>query len=289
MEYRLRRKDGEYRWVLDSGVPRFESADAFAGYIGSCTDISDLKHAQEVTIAKHMLQSLGVLARGLAHDLGNMQSGIIFLSEVILENPALDSSLAEEVREIRKIALHVSEIVHELMVYAKGQDESIEPVDISMLVEEMREILRLSIPRNVLLQTHLDSGGSSVVANPGHIRQVIMSLVVNACEAISEKGTVIDISTSLVPAQLRSGSAPTLPDVDNVRLAVSHIGSKMTKRVPGGSHDPFVSASKAAPRLDLPAVEAIIIRYGGLFNVIASPGDGMQFEVLFPCENESEV
>jgi C4-dicarboxylate-specific signal transduction histidine kinase len=203
----------------------------------------------------------------------------------------LDSSLAEEVREIRKIALHGSEIVHELMVYAKGQDDDIEPVDISMLVEEMREILRLSIPKNVLLETHLDSEGSSVLANPSHIRQVLLSLVVNASEAISEKGPVIDISTSLVKAGLRSGK-PTLPQVNCVRLAVSHTSkashtsNRMTKIAQAAGHDPFHSSKKAAPGLDLPAVEAIIIRYGGVLSVIGSPGEGMQFEVLLPCETQ---
>jgi PAS domain S-box-containing protein len=47
MEYRLRRKDGEYRWILDTGVPRFNSNGSFAGYIGSCLDITDRKHAED--------------------------------------------------------------------------------------------------------------------------------------------------------------------------------------------------------------------------------------------------
>ena len=47
MEYRLRRNDGEYRWVLDHGVPRFAPNNAFLGYIGSCTDFTELKRAEE--------------------------------------------------------------------------------------------------------------------------------------------------------------------------------------------------------------------------------------------------
>jgi PAS domain S-box-containing protein len=47
MEYRLRRHDGEYRWVLDSGIPRYGAGDEFAGYIGSCIDITDRKHTEE--------------------------------------------------------------------------------------------------------------------------------------------------------------------------------------------------------------------------------------------------
>jgi len=47
MEYRLRRRDGEYRWMLDTGVPRFNSNGSFAGYIGSCLDITDRKLAED--------------------------------------------------------------------------------------------------------------------------------------------------------------------------------------------------------------------------------------------------
>jgi PAS domain S-box-containing protein len=47
MEYRLRRADGEYRWILDIGTPRFEPYNTFAGYIGSCSDVTELKHAEE--------------------------------------------------------------------------------------------------------------------------------------------------------------------------------------------------------------------------------------------------
>ncbi len=46
MEYRLRRHDGEYRWLLDTGVPRFDTGGEFAGFIGSCVDVSERKRAE---------------------------------------------------------------------------------------------------------------------------------------------------------------------------------------------------------------------------------------------------
>jgi PAS domain S-box-containing protein len=63
MEYRLRRADGEYRWLLDSGVPRFEPGGTFAGYIGSCIDITDLKRAQEESLAMQKLDSVAPYRR----------------------------------------------------------------------------------------------------------------------------------------------------------------------------------------------------------------------------------
>ena len=61
MEYRLRRFDGEHRWVLDTGVPRFESDGTFEGYIGSCIDISDQKRMEEE--AHHLRDQLARVAR----------------------------------------------------------------------------------------------------------------------------------------------------------------------------------------------------------------------------------
>jgi two-component system, cell cycle sensor histidine kinase and response regulator CckA len=58
IEYRLRRADGEYRYVICSGVPRFEPTGAFAGYIASCLDLTDIRSAQEEARARQNLESL---------------------------------------------------------------------------------------------------------------------------------------------------------------------------------------------------------------------------------------
>src|SRR5258708_35698010 len=59
MEYRLRRSDGEYRWVLDNGTPRFAPDDTFLGYIGSCIDITERKQAEmETAQQSNMLDHL---------------------------------------------------------------------------------------------------------------------------------------------------------------------------------------------------------------------------------------
>ena len=84
MEYRLRRADGEYRWLLDNGVPRFETGGTFAGYVGSCTDITDLKRTQEEDLAKQKLESVGTLASGIAHDFNNLLGGVLAHAELAL-------------------------------------------------------------------------------------------------------------------------------------------------------------------------------------------------------------
>jgi two-component system, cell cycle sensor histidine kinase and response regulator CckA len=283
MEYRLRRKDGEFRWVLETGVPRFGPNGVFAGYVGSCTDITDLKRAQEVTLGRQNLESLGLLARGMAHDFNSLQSVIISRSEVVLENPDLDSSSAEEVREIRKIALHGSEIVHQLMIYVGEDGADLELLDISRSIEDMQELLKLSISKRTCLIAHLDTRLPAILANATHIRQMVMNLVINASEAIGDREGIIDIATSLAKIIRRQpGSGRSLPEGDYVRLVVSDTGCGMSRDVQRKIFDPFFTTKVTGRGLGLAIVQGIVRRYSGFVDVKSSPNAGTRFEILLP-------
>ena len=84
MEYRLRSTYGNNRWVRDEGVPRFGPAGQFAGYIGSCIDVTELKRDHEAATARQKLESVGVLAGGIAHDFNNLLGSIMADAELAL-------------------------------------------------------------------------------------------------------------------------------------------------------------------------------------------------------------
>ena len=101
MQYRLRRRDGEYRWIFDAAVPRFNGDGSFAGYIGSCIDITDHKLAEEAlsTVGRRLIQAhedeRSRIAREL-HDDINQRLALLAIELELLKQNLPDS--ADEIR-----------------------------------------------------------------------------------------------------------------------------------------------------------------------------------------------
>jgi two-component system cell cycle sensor histidine kinase/response regulator CckA len=282
VEYRLRRADGEYRRVLCSGVPRFTQDGIFAGYIGSDIDITDLRRAQEEALARQKLESLGVLTTGIAHDFNNLLGGILASVELALSEHS-DGTLDEKnLVRIRTAAIRGGEIVRQLMNYGGVEGQVLESVDISVLVGEMLELLKVSISKCATLKIDLPEGLSEVRANAAQIRQVVMNLITNASEALEEREGVISVSV----AELRlclDCQVPNLSEGNYIRLEVSDSGQGMTEEIQTRIFDPFFTTRFAGRGLGLAAVQGIIRSHGGAIDVVSAPGQGSRFEVFLPC------
>jgi two-component system, cell cycle sensor histidine kinase and response regulator CckA len=284
MEYRLRRKDGEYRWVLDNGIPLWAPDGVLTGYIGSCIDITDSKRTQQESFSHQKLESLGVATAGIAHDFGNLLSGIIAHAELLLEDFPAGSPAARDVKAIVEIAARGSEIVKELMVYTGQDDSEVERLDVSAVTEQMLELFRVSISKHAVLKTDFSKRLPMVLASPTHIRQIVMNLVINASEAIGDGPGVIELSTS--QATVANGEEPEalsgLPTGQYVCLAVSDTGAGIAPEVQPRIFDPFFTTKPNGRGLGLAVTQAIVRRYGGRVRVRSAPGHGTRFEVLLP-------
>ena len=291
MEYRLRRVDGEFRWVLDKGVPCFGPGGVFAGYIGSAIDITDLKRVQEEALARQKLESLSALTRGIAHDFNNLMGTILAEAELAENDLAEGSSPGEEIHQIKAVAIRASEVVRELMVYSGQETGKFEPVDLSGLIEEMLELLKASISKQAALHVDLCEHLPAVRGNATQIRQIVMNLIINASQAIGEKDGVINVKTSR--ASWSQDSAPNRfadSQDDYVRLEISDTGCGMTEEHRARIFDPFFTTKPGGHGLGLALVHGIVHSHDGAINVVSSPGNGTTFEVLLPCaEGRTEL
>ena len=184
--------------MLTTGVPRFESNGAFAGFVGSCTDITEVKRSQEEALARQKLEGLGVLAGGIAHDFNNLLGGILATSELVLSELPADSPAYGGVESIKKVADRAAEIVRQMMAYAGQESTVFEPLDLSGLVKEMLQLLKISISKRALLTVDLPENLPAIRANSAQIRRVVMNLILNASEALGEDEGVISVALAHV-------------------------------------------------------------------------------------------
>jgi two-component system, cell cycle sensor histidine kinase and response regulator CckA len=278
MEQRLRRADGEYRSLLCTGIPRFTESGTFAGYVGCSLDITDLKRGQEQVLATQKLESLGLMAGGIAHDFNNLLGGIVSTSELVLEEIPAGAPGREGIEGIKVVALRAAGIVRELMAYSGKEDAAFEPVDVSRLVGEMLQFLKVTISKQAILNVDLPEGLPAVWANPAQIRQVVMNLITNASEALGERVGVIAVRAAHV-REGRDGAGQIL-------LEVSDTGSGMTPEIQAKIFDPFFTTKFTGRGLGLAAAQGIIRRHGGTIRVTSQPGRGSRFEILLPCTDE---
>jgi PAS domain S-box-containing protein len=272
-EFRLRRADGEYRWILSSVVPRIAPSGGFAGYVASCVDITELKHAQEEALERQKLESFGVLTSGIGHDFNNLLGSILALADLAAGELAEGAVPREEIHRIRSVAMRGSEIVRELMICSGKDKVSLEPVDVSQLVEDTLELIEVSRSKRGAFQTDLQAKLPLVKGSAPRIRQVVMNLIINASEAIGERDGVIRIATSRV----------TRSEGDYLKLEVSDNGCGMSEAARARIFDPFFTTKTAGRGMGLAVVQGIVRDHGGAITLVSSPGHGTKFEIFLPC------
>jgi signal transduction histidine kinase len=263
----------------------------FEGYIGSGIDIADLKQSDKKMLAAQKIESLGVMAAGVAHDLGNLLGSIVAEADVALSDMPLETPGRENVENIATIAKTAAEIVRMLMDSTGGSSssDSIEPVDLSLLVEKTLSLLKVSITKRVVVHTSLAKNLPAVSGSIAQLRQVIMNLVTNGAEALGGRQGIITVATERALAG--SGSLAREfagPQDDYIRLTVSDTGCGMTPEVRARIFDQFFSTKSSGRGLGLAAVHAIVRSHAGAIDVVSTPGKGTTFEVLFPCAAYSE-
>jgi PAS domain S-box-containing protein len=286
-ELRLRRSDGQYRWMLVTASPLFVGAQ-FIGYLGTIADITDLKRAHGELLSAQKLESLGVLANGIGHDFNNMLGAILAQAELISIELGDDSPARAAIEEIQRITLRGSETVRQLMAYAGQETPAFRCGDLAELIGEMQQLLRLSISKHARLDFDLPPDLPAIRANAAQMGQVVMNLVLNGSEAIGDRDGVIRVRGTRVAIGPSSPGSDTvsLPEGEYVRLEISDTGCGIPEEMCFRIFDPFFTTKFAGRGLGLAVVQGIVHGHGGAINVVSSPGTGTVFEVYLPGGSE---
>jgi PAS domain S-box-containing protein len=289
IECQIARPNGDVRALTCDVEVVVDEQEQPVYLVGACHDLTELRRAQKEDFARQKLESLGTLASGIAHDFNNLLGSVVAQSE--LASMELDAGRPpkKELRAIEEVALRGSEIVRELMVYAGKESVAVRAVDISRTVNDMMELLKVSVSKHARLETYLASDLPPVHADAAQIQQIVLNLVTNASHAIEDRDGVIRLTTSFVKAGRDWSGARSrhLADADYVRLEVSDTGRGLSPEMQAKVFDPFFTTKPAGHGLGLAIVDGIVRSLGGEIHLGSEPGKGTRFEILLPCEGRA--
>ena len=247
---------------------------------------AQVQHAQK-------LESLGLLAGGIAHDFNNLLSGVLGHASLARLDVSEDSPMAERLEKIELAAKRAAKLTHEMLAYAGRGRFSIEDVDIEQLVNDMAELLQVSVSKKVQLTRSFEAGLPRVRGDTGQIQQVIMNLITNASEALGSSPGAIRLAAyrcSLEKDEVtHAGGREHVPAGKYICLEVEDEGEGMDAQTLSRMFEPFFSTKFTGRGLGLAAVQGIIRSHGGGISVDSQPGDGTRIRVYWPMAIQSRV
>ena len=201
-------------------------------------DVSEQRRANEERLAlerklleAQKLESLGVLAGGIAHDFNNLLVAIMGNAGLAAMELPPASPLRVYLDEIETASQRAAELTRQMLAYSGKGRFVVAPLDLVAIVEEMSNLLSVSLPKRAALTLALGRGLPTFEGDATQIRQVVMNLVINAGEAIGEREGAIHVSTGVADctAKYLAGGvhSPELPGGQYVYLEVTDTGCGM--------------------------------------------------------------
>lgn len=233
------------------------------------------------------LESLGVLAGGIAHDFNNILTSILGYCDLALMDAAPNSESARMIREAANGARQAAELTRQMLAFSGRGQLTSGPVVLSELVDSIARLLDVSISKKCVLRMNLMPAQPPCLGDSAQLRQVVMNLILNACEAIGEWSGTISVTTGAVWCE-RDYLAESFVDEGlaeglYVSLEVSDTGIGMSPETRARIFDPFFSTKFTGRGLGLSAVLGIVRGHGGAIRVYSEPGKGSTFKLLFPA------
>ncbi len=219
-----------------------------------------------------------MLAGGIAHDFNNLLQAMVSSLELARRDTVPDSAADRHLVDAMQSAERASELAGRLLAFTRERGGDTRVVDLGKDVSSLAPVLRRMVPTNVKFEVALKETGLTIEVHPSALEQVLLNLVTNARDAVSNDGTVTIWADSV---DLRRGRW--------VRVAVSDDGMGMTPEISERALEPFFTTKEVGKGtgLGLAIVQDVVARAGGSVRITSAPNEGTTVEVLFPMSDRS--
>ena len=289
-EYRILDKQRNIRWVKSHSVLiEWERKPAVLTFMNEITEMKraeeERTRLQEQLVQAQKMEAIGTLAGGIAHDFNNILGAISGYTELLQMDAAPDTPTRARIDQLLKATARAKGLVDQILAFSREGEHEEKPIDMAMVVKEVLNLLRASIPTTIEIQRNIEANGAMVLADPTQIHQLIMNLCTNAAHAMEETGGILEVGLQVVSLNRGGPSAlRKLPPGSYVMLWIRDNGHGMSQEIMDRIFDPYFTTKEkgVGTGLGLSVVHGIVKRHTGAITVESQLGEGTLFTVYFP-------
>ena len=280
------KEDGQVIWTNVSAVP-VELPDWKVVVVTS--DITERKQLEaenqkltEQFYQSQKMESIGRLAGGIAHDFNNLLVPIIGYTELGMLKLAPDSQLYANLKQIKGAGERAAELTRQILAFSRQQVLEMKTLDLNLVISEFEPMLRHMLRENIALQMRLVADLPPIKADKGQLEQVVLNLVVNACDAMPDGGTLIIETAQVVLDEVYVAKHLGAQPGPQVMLVVTDTGYGMDTATQQRIFEPFFTTKEKGTGLGLATVFGIVKQHSGNIWVYSEPGRGTTFKIYLP-------
>ncbi|HOP41147.1 MAG TPA: PAS domain S-box protein [Geobacteraceae bacterium] len=282
-EYRIRCKDGSYKWILARGKVMIRDAHGNAlRIVGTHTDITERKQLEEQLRQAQKMEAVGQLAGGVAHDFNNILTTIIGRTYLLQSRLRGQEDLLAHVEQVALAAERATTLTQSLLSFSREQVMDQRRISLNETVHKASDIFSRLIREDIEITMRLSDKNPIVFGDESQLIQVLMNLATNARDAITGTGRIL-ITTDIVTFDRHTPMAVggTMPPGAYATLTVTDTGYGMDAATQTRIFEPFFTTKEVGKGtgLGLSVVYGIIRRHSGFLRLQSESGNGTTFSV----------
>jgi two-component system cell cycle sensor histidine kinase/response regulator CckA len=287
VELRVQHRNGTWR-TLACQITNLCDRPAVGGFLITARDVTDAQRLEQQFRQAQKMEMVGALAGGIAHDFNNVLTAVLGYSDLVLNRPDIDSAIFADVDEIRQAGQRASRLTRQLLAFSRQQPTTPTVLAAGALLSDLAKMLERLIGEQITLEIRDSRHTWPLVADPTHVEQVVVNLVVNARDAMPSGGTVVVETANVTLTAPGSESNAPAPG-DYVRLTVRDSGAGMTSEVRARVFEPFFTTKDPGKGtgLGLATCYSILRQAGGSIVLDSEPGAGTSVHTYWPKAKET--
>jgi len=287
IEYRWQCADGSYKHFLDQAVLLKDADGKPVEFAGTLTDISEQRSLESQLVQAQKMDAIGKLTGGIAHDFNNLLAAVIGGLSLLERRASLGDEQQRVLSMTKRAAEQGSELVRQLLAFARRQRLQPGPVELGALREAVSNLLIHTLGGLVHVEWKLSDGVWTVFADRAQLELALVNLIINARDAMPSGGTVTVI------AENRDVAEDDLPGVaagEYVRICVADTGTGISPDHLEKVMEPFFTTKEVGKGsgLGLSMVYGFAKQSNGAFRLDSELGSGTSAELWLPRAPDSE-